>query len=56
MSWRVQYTRTFLKELARLPAYIRESVEEIAFGEDIQHDPYLAGKTQKLVGFVSYYL
>ena len=55
MRWRVQYTRTFLKEMARLPASIRERVESIAFGEEIQIDPFLAGRTQKLVGYSAHY-
>lgn len=55
MRWRVQYTRTFLKEMARLPAGIRERVESIAFGEEIQIDPLLAGRAQKLVGYSAYY-
>lgn len=55
MSWRVQYTRTFLKEMARLPSQLRSRVEEIAFGEEIKQDPFLAGKTQKLTGYQNYY-
>ncbi len=55
MSWQVQYKRTFLKEMANLPGNVRGRVEAIAFGADIQEDPFLAGKTQKLVGYPSYY-
>jgi mRNA interferase RelE/StbE len=55
VTWRVQYTRTFLKELARLPDTVRERVESLAFGDDIKRDPYLAGKTQKLTGHAAYY-
>lgn len=55
MSWRVQYTRTFLKEMSRLPGNIRERVEAIAFGDEIKQDPFLAGKTQKLSGYQSFY-
>lgn len=55
MRWRVQYTRTFLKEMAKLPAGIRERVESIAFGEEIQIDPFLAGRTQKLIGYSVHY-
>ena len=55
MSWRVQYTRTFLKELARLPPNVRKRVEAIAFGNDIKEDPFLRGKVQKLTGYQSYY-
>ena len=55
MTWRVQYTRTFLKEMSRLPGNVRKRVEAIAFGEDIKQDPFLAGKTQKLTGYQTYY-
>jgi mRNA interferase RelE/StbE len=55
MSWQIRYTRTFLKEMAKLPADVRQRVEHIAFGEQIKHDPFLQGKTQKLSGFQTYY-
>ncbi len=55
MTWHIQYTRTFLKELSRLPKSIRERVEQIAFGADIQADPFLKGKVQKLSGYQTYY-
>ncbi len=55
MAWRVRHTRTFYKELARLPAKVRSRVEEIAFGEAIKEDPFLGGKVQKLAGYQEYY-
>lgn len=55
MKWRVQYTRTFLKEMSRLPGNTRAQVEAIAFGEEIQDDPYLSGKAQKLSGYQTFY-
>lgn len=55
MAWRILYSRTFLKELARLPASMRERIEAIAFGDDVKKDPFLAGKTQKLAGYKVYY-
>ena len=55
MAWRVQYTRTFLKEMSRLPGNIRERVEAIAFGEAVKQNPFMAGKTQKLSGYQTYY-
>ena len=55
MTWRVQYTRTFLKEMSRLPNNVRQRVEAIAFGEEIKEDPFLSGKTQKLTGYQTYY-
>ena len=55
MTWGVLYTRTFLKEMSRLPIDVRKRVEAIAFGEAIKQDPFLAGKTQKLTGYQTYY-
>ena len=55
MTWGVLYTRTFLKEISRLPIDVRKRVEAIAFGEAIKQDPFLAGKTQKLTGYQTYY-
>ena len=55
MTWRVRYTRTFLKEMAALPSQVRHRVESIAFGDEIKQGPYLAGKVQKLVGYQDFY-
>lgn len=55
MNWRVQYARTFLKDTARLPQNIRKRVEAIAFGDEIEQDPFLAGQAQKLSGYHSFY-
>ena len=50
MTWGVLYTRTFLKEMSRLPIDVRKRVEASAVGEAIKQDPCLAGKTQELTG------
>lgn len=55
MGWRIRYTRTFLKEMARLPIDVRQRVEDIAFGQQIKETPFLQGKAQKLSGFQTYY-
>lgn len=55
MIWRVQYTRTFLKEMSRLPGNVRERIETIAFGDEIKQDPFMGGKTQKLSGYQTFY-
>ena len=55
VSWRVRHTRTFYKELAKLPAEVRSRVEEVAFGEAIKEDPFLGGRVQKLEGYRDYY-
>ncbi len=55
MTWRVRYTRTFCKELAKLLAGVRERVEKTAFGAEVKEDPFLAGKAQKLKGYQDYY-
>ncbi len=55
MAWKIRYTRTFLKELSRLPANVRKRVEKITFGKQIKEDPFLKGKTQKLSSYQRYY-
>ena len=55
MNWRIQHTRTFYKELARLPKTVRGRVEKLAFGNEIQKDPFLGGKVEKMVGYKTYY-
>ena len=55
MEWKVLYTRTFLKEMARLPADVRKRVERIVFDGQLKDNPFLHGKTQKLSGFQTYY-
>jgi len=55
VKWQVRHTRTFYRELARLPAHIRVKVEKIAFGEAIREDPFLGGRVEKLKGYRDYY-
>ena len=49
------HKRQFYRELARLPEEVRRRIEEIAFGDDIKHDPFLGGRVQKLKGYREYY-
>ena len=53
--WRAEYAPTFLKDFKRLPKAVQGRVKQIAFGEEILHDPFLGGKTQKLRGYRDYY-
>lgn len=55
MSWQVEFTRTFLKELAKLPPKTRTRIEKIVFGPEIQDDPFLNGQVKKLTGYHEYY-
>ncbi|MEZ4630764.1 MAG: hypothetical protein R2880_08675 [Deinococcales bacterium] len=34
---------------------VRSRVEMIAFSEELQHDPFMGGKVQKLWGHTNYY-
>ncbi len=49
MAWQVRHSRTFLKELARLPVGVRNQVEAVVFGKAIKDDPYLGGRVEKMV-------
>lgn len=53
--WQAVYTQTFLKELAKLPPEIRQRVERIVFGKEIESDPQLGGRVQQLVGYRGYF-
>jgi mRNA interferase RelE/StbE len=53
--WTVRHTKTFYRELSRLPPAVREKIEAIAFGEAIQTDPHLGGRVEKLKGSDDYY-
>jgi len=55
MAWKVRHGRTFLKDLARLPAGVRRKIEAVVFGETIKKDPFLGGKVEKMVGYREYY-
>ncbi len=55
MTWQVRHTRTFYKELARLPKEVRAHIEQVAFGDEIKGDPFLGGKVQKLTSYREYY-
>ncbi|GEM_PF-3682049 len=43
MKWKVEYTKTFLKELAQLPKEIQSRGEEIAFKELPSESPFEIG-------------
>ena len=54
-GWTVRHTKTFYRELARLPAAVRDRIEAMAFGEAIQTDPHLGGRVEKLRGSADCY-
>ena len=55
MSWRVEYTKTFLKELARLPQPIREQAEVIVFRDLPSRDPFQLGFVEQMKGYQDTY-
>ena len=56
MNWQVSYKPTFLKELARLPAEVRERVETLAFETMPKTtNPYAVPGVEKLTGYREYY-
>ncbi|MGB3491371.1 MAG: type II toxin-antitoxin system RelE/ParE family toxin [Elainellaceae cyanobacterium] len=55
MTWQIRYTRTFYKELAKLPLKTRLQIEVFAFGDDIKENPFGSGKLEKLSGYDEYY-
>lgn len=55
MTWRVKYTKTFLKELAKLPKNPQQQIEEFVFGEAVKENPFATRKLEKLAGYDTYY-
>ena len=40
MSWHILHTRTFYKDLAKIPNQTREQIENIAYGDEMANDPF----------------
>lgn len=55
MNWRLRYTKTFYRELAKVPEKIRKQIEDFAFGEAVRKKPFDIGKVEKLTGYNDYY-
>jgi mRNA interferase RelE/StbE len=55
MAWRIRYTKTFYKELAKLPQKTRNQIEAFAFGDALKENPFGTGKLEKLAGYDEYY-
>jgi len=53
--WNVEYTKTFLKELAHLPTKIRMRGEEIAFKELPFENPYRLKYIEQMIGYSGQY-
>jgi len=51
MKWKVEYTKTFLKELAQLPKEIQSRGEEIAFKELPSENPFEIGYVEQMTGY-----
>ena len=50
MNWKVEYTKTFLKELTHLPKEIQKRGEEIAFKELSSENPFDIGYIEQMTG------
>lgn len=55
MNWRLRYTKTFYRELAKVPEKIRKQIEHFSFGEAVRKNPFDTGKVEKLTGYNEYY-
>jgi mRNA interferase RelE/StbE len=55
MPWRTRFTKTFLKELAKLPEKYRLQIELFVFGDAVKVNPFATGKLEKLTGYEEYY-
>lgn len=50
MNWEVDYTKTFLKELASLPEDVQNRAEDIVFRQLPLTNPFKAGYVERLRG------
>lgn len=55
MKWTVEYTKTFLKELAKLPKAIQKRGEKIAFQELISENPFGLGYIEQMAAYSDKY-
>ncbi|PZV09266.1 MAG: plasmid stabilization system [Leptolyngbya sp.] len=55
MNWQARYTKTFYKELAKIPEKVRQQIEEFAFSDATKDNPFAAGKVEKLKGYDDFY-
>ena len=53
--WKVEYTKRFLKELAKLPKSVQERVEVIVFDELECSNPFDLGYLEKMKGYTDKY-
>ena len=53
--WKIEYTKTFLKELTKLPEYIRGRIENLVFYEIKDKNPFEIGIIEKMKGFKDIY-
>lgn len=51
MDWRVDYTKTFLKELASLPQDTQQRAEDIVFRQLPLTNPFEAGYVERMKGY-----
>ena len=51
MNWRVDYTKRFLRELARLPKYVQERAENIVFHQFPSTNPFQLGYIESMKGY-----
>ena len=55
MDWRVDYTKTFLKELSRLPEDVQKRAEAIVFHQLPSASPFEAGYVDSMKGYRNKY-
>lgn len=53
--WKVEYTKRFLKELAKLPKEIQTKAEEIVFNELPSSNPFELGYVERMTGYPDKY-
>ena len=53
--WKIEYTKRFLKELAKLPREVQEKSEKIVFEDLTRNNPFDLGYIEQMTGYSGKY-
>jgi len=50
-QWQIEYTKRFLKDLAKLPSNVQARIEAIVFQPSLSTNPFGSGHIEKMQGY-----
>jgi mRNA interferase RelE/StbE len=54
-QWQIEYTKRFLKDLAKLPSNVQSRIEAIVFQPSLSTNPFGSGHIEKMQGYSDKY-